>query len=395
MQVPSPPHRTPDLAPDQTPQPRAPSRAGPPLTIRAPQVKPALRRIWRDGGTLQLGCDPARAVLISGLDPRQVELLDRLDGTADPAALRREATRLGLAPELVDDLLHLLAGSGVLEDAAELADASGWLARLEPAERDRLAPDAAAASLARTRTAAAALAARRRTVVQVLGAGRVGASLAALLAAAGVGTVVVEDAAATRPADLAPGGLTPADVGARRQDAVARLLRRGSPSVRTSPRARTPHLVVLARDSGLPDPRVGERLVRAGQPHLHAGVLDTTGVVGPLVLPGRSSCLRCHDLHRADRDPAWPEVAAQLADGRGRGPLACDVVLATAVAAHAGLQVLQLVDDGSATPLTVDGTLEIARQDGRVRRRSWSPHPSCGCTWWTGGPDRARPPTAV
>ncbi|HSR22241.1 MAG TPA: thiamine biosynthesis protein ThiF, partial [Candidatus Eisenbacteria bacterium] len=142
-----------------------------------------------------------------------------------------------------------------------------------------------------------------------------------------------------------------------------------------------------------------DQLVRRGLPHLFATVREGTGVVGPLVLPGRSSCQRCHDLRRADRDPAWPSIAAQLAGAAPADPPPCDVVLATAVAAHAALQVLAFVDtvdgvDGSAgfdgreratatdgPPLAVDGTLEISQADGRVRRRSWSMHPLCGCGW--------------
>ena len=40
------------------------------------------------------------------------------------------------------------------------------------------------------------------------------------------------------------------------------------------------------------------------------------GVVGPLVIPGLTSCLRCADLHRRDRDPAWHALAVQLTVAR-------------------------------------------------------------------------------
>jgi hypothetical protein len=58
---------------------------------------------------------------------------------------------------------------------------------------------------------------------------------------------------------------------------------------------------------------------------------------------------------------------------------ACDVVLATAVASHAALQVLSFLDSGAAP--SMDGTLHIRLPDGLVRRRSWSQHPACGCGW--------------
>lgn len=354
------------------------------MQLVRPQLKPALRRVWRDGTTLQLGVDPSRAVIIAGLHRGHAQLVDRLDGESDVQALRETADRLGLGAAEVDDLLALLSGCGVLEDAAAPP------LDLDPAERDRLAPDLAAASIARPHapSGASVLARRRAAVVSVHGGGRVGGSIVTLLVSAGVGTVVVEDAGATRWADVSPAGLRPDQVGSRRQDALGRTVRRLSRTTRTTLPAdrRSPDLAVLAVDTGTPEPRLGDRLVRAGVPHLYAGVHDTTGVVGPFVLPGRTSCLRCHHLHRTDRDPGWPSVAAQLtAGGRHRGE-ACDTVLATAVAAHAVLQLLAVVD-GAGPPPAVDGTIEISQGDGRVRRRSWTAHPACGCTW---APSRPR-----
>lgn len=354
-----------------------------------PMLKPALRRVWRDRSTLQLGLDPARAVVITGIDPAWGRLVERLDGTADLTSLQQTAAQLGLPPLALDGLLRLLERSGALEegDAGDRA-----FTALPRDERDRLAPDVAAASLARAGPGGASvLARRRRARVTVIGAGRVGAGVVSLLAAAGVGTVVVDDTATTTPADLAPGGLAHDQVGAARQDAAARRARQVAPAVRTSPgpRPRPPDLVVLATDAPLPDPAEGERWVRSGTTHLYAGVRDTVGVVGPLVLPGRSSCARCHDLHRRDRDPAWPAVAAQLTDGRP-GVLACDVALAAAVAAHAVLHALAVLD-GAEPPPSLNGTVEIAQADATVRRRSWSPHVACGCTW----PQPVRPPPSA
>ena len=348
-----------------------------------PQVKPALRRIWRDGATLQFGTDPETAVVITGLDEARMRLIERFDGTADRATLRRAAGGLGLDATVVDDLVRLLDSSGVLQDARAKGVGGG---RLDPAEQDRLAPDVAASSLlARTPGAVSGIPRRREATVTVLGAGRVGASVAALLASAGVGTVVGQDSGLTRPADLAPAGLRPADLGSRRQDALARHLRQLAPSTRTTAHssARHPDLAILATDTGWPDTSLSDRLLRAGVPHLLASVRETTGVIGPFVIPGRTSCHRCHELHRTDRDPAWPSVSAQLA-APGPGVAPCDVVLATNVAASATLMALTFLEQdrrGWPLPLAADGTVEIAQATGRVRRRSWFRHPSCGCGW--------------
>lgn len=348
-------------------------------TVR-PQLKPALRRVWRDASTLQLGVDPSRAVVISGLDPCCARLVDALDGTREHSDVLATARRLGVEPARARELLGLLERSGVLDDAS--ADRRA-LATLSQRDRDRLAPDLAAASLVRgSEDGGIAVLTRRRTAaVAVHGAGRVGAAVTTLLAAAGVGTLVVEDPGIAAAADVTPAGPSPTEVGASRADAAIRAARRSAPGVRCalSGGTRDPDLVVLSPERhGLGD--LPDRLVRGGVVHLFAHVRDVTGVVGPLVLPGRSSCARCHDLHRGDRDPAWPSVAAQLIDAAPQHGAACDVVLATAVAAQAATQVLAYLD-GDPAPPAVDGTIEIAQVDGRMRRRGWTIHPLCGCGW--------------
>jgi hypothetical protein len=49
----------------------------------------------------------------------------------------------------------------------------------------------------------------------------------------------------------------------------------------------------------------------------------------------------------------------------------------------AGLVSLQVLThlDGVTEPATAEATLEIEMPDGLIARRSWPPHPSCGCHW--------------
>lgn len=332
-----------------------------------PVLKSALRRLWRDRSTLQIGLDPDRALVLAGCDDETVRVLDALDGT-------HERALTGTAgPEPSDQqLVTLLMSAGVLDDAgASTAPVPG----LDREHRDRLAPDLASMSMLSGAPDAGLgpLRRRRDAAVRVHGAGRVGTALAMLLAGAGVGAIDISDPGPTRPADCAPGGLTLADVG-RRRDAATRDLLAQFP-VRcewTGP----PSAAVLVGPA-CADLRLRTQLQRAGVPHLAAAVRETTGLVGTFVLPGRSACLRCVDLHRADRDPAWPVLAAQLANG-GAAVEACDTVLAAAVAACAAREVLSLLDGGE-PPTTIGGTVELALPSWRWRRRTWSPHPDCDC----------------
>jgi bacteriocin biosynthesis cyclodehydratase domain-containing protein len=350
-----------------------------------PVLKTALRRLWRDHTTLQFGVRPERAVLLRGVGDRAARLIAAIDGTRDVDALRATAAGLGLDAAFADRLLALLVDARIVDDAATSPVA---LARLSVAERDRLAPDLASISLlsATADGGLATLAARRRTRVGVVGAGRVGASAAALLAAAGVGHVVVDDDGVCAPADCAPGGASVGDVGASRSAVGRAVVQRASGSTQPRPFEPTdrPDLVILAPRAGVAGPRLGDQLLRDGVPHLLAGVNETTAVVGPLVVPGESACLRCLDLRRTDRDPAWPLIAAQLAAQPSRAPTtACDVALASLAASVTALQALSWIDAAGSPPLpaTFDGTLEVTLPDWRIRRRAWSRHPACGCHW--------------
>src|SRR5262249_38205987 len=118
-----------------------------------------------------------------------------------------------------------------------------------------------------------------------------------------------------------------------------------------------------------------------GRPHLAVWAGEAIGVIGPLVRPGRSACLRCVDLRKADADPQWPRIAAQATLARVR-PRACDTALAAMAAAMACAQARLLIDRAGPTgpaPATVGGTLEVVLPDWRWRRRSWAPHPACRC----------------
>jgi bacteriocin biosynthesis cyclodehydratase domain-containing protein len=352
-----------------------------------PVVKTALRRLWRDPTTLQIGVLAHRAVVVGGVGDRAAGLVAALDGAHDDQALRLRARGLGLDEAVVERLVAMLAEAEVLDDAATDA---GVLAELPRRDRDRLAPDVASLSLVSGQLdgGLASVSRRWRASLGIVGAGRVGSAIATLLAAAGVGHITVDDPATCRLSDCAPAGVTAADAGTSRAQAAHAAIHRVSESTRTSQlgAAQRHDLVVLA-PPGASDPNSAQALVRAGIPHITATVREATAVVGPLVVPGETACLRCLDLHRTDRDPGWPVIAAQLAtDGRRSGVEACDVALATLAASTCALQVLSFID--GARPATCNGTLELALPDWRIRRRTWLPHPACGCDW---GPEPTAP----
>lgn len=137
-------------------------------------------------------------------------------------------------------------------------------------------------------------------------------------------------------------------------------------------------LVVLS-DFLVADRRLVRDLHRAGVPHLPVRIRDGTGLIGPLVLPGATSCLNCADLHRSDRDASWPVLAAQLEGTVGSADRA--TVLATAaVALNQVDQVIDAIRDRrcrAKPPPTLDATLEFDVGSRTTVVRRWSRHPLC------------------
>ncbi|WP_068157824.1 hypothetical protein [Rhodococcus phenolicus] len=138
---------------------------------------------------------------------------------------------------------------------------------------------------------------------------------------------------------------------------------------------------VLLTDELTPDPHLVLDLMRHRIPHLPVRLRDGRGIVGPFVIPGRTSCLRCADLTRTDLDPAWPHLAVQLWGRVGRADPA--VVLATTAVAVAQLDAVLNARPESA-PILVDRTVEVDLGAHRFTTRRWFRHPACACTPETG-----------
>jgi len=338
-----------------------------------PALKPGLETVWRNRDTVQIGIDPRRAIALTGMRGA-AGLLRLLDGSRDRHQVLAAAGDLGMDTIAADRVLTLLAAAGALDDCP-----AGGHGALPAGTRARLAPELATASLAHRDAdgGAGTLARRQAARVRVHGASRAGLWIAGLLSAAGVGLVLSTGPAAPPPGLAEP--TTPPPPGHPGTATGRPGTATGRPGSATGPRSRPrrrPDLVILADSHGRELPRV---LVGHGVPHLAASASEAIGVVGPLVLPGRSACLRCLDLARTERDPAWPLILAQLASQPAADPLACDTVLATMVAAQAAAQALAFLDQGAGAAAVTNGTLELVLPGWQWRRRTWQPHPQCGC----------------
>lgn len=350
--------------------------------LARPTLLPGLRRIWRDRHRLQLGVDPARAVTLQLPDPGTARLLDLLDGSRSERAVIADAARGGIGESDARALLAALREAGLVVGAQtllphnlpdpvrrRLADEVAALAlRAGPAGRfgGGPAPGGGAPGGSAPRrdpgpaTPATILRRRAAARVVVAGHGQLVTPVAVALAQAGVGHVSPLLAPPAVPAVRAGSGL-------------AEAVTRAAPGTRTGPVHRRDASFVVQVGTVGPANLAAAGYARHRLAHLAVAVRDGVPVIGPLVPPAGAPCLNCVDLHRRDRDPGWPELAAQLALP-GHDP--CAAAAALTGAGLAAGEVLAWLD--GETPTTLGASVEVIGP-GQLRRRSWPPHPRCPC----------------
>jgi hypothetical protein len=367
-----------------------------------PLLLPHVRRLWRDGNTLQLGTDPRLATVLELDNPVTVRVLDLLDGTRTERAVIAAAGEFGVPARDAEAMLAALRDGGLIVSERALLPVG-----LTDHQRERMAREAGALALTDlvaksaaadtpgmpedgpacpngthvrgregTRASPAEML-RRRASARVLVAGHawLGALVAASLGAAGIGRIDPALDGWTRVDDAMIGGLLPADAHRSRASAAADAVRRVAPEAVVTP-LRQGTATFVVRVGSRPGSALATRGVRQRTaPRLDVYLRDGVVVVGPLVLPGRGPCGECLELHRRDRDRAWPALAAQLATGRDVTE-ACAVTTALAGAAYAVEEILRHTDGRPVR--TVGATVEVAGP-GAARRRSWPPHPRCDC----------------
>ena len=317
------------------------------------RLRPGLALLWRDATSVQVGTDPRWASVLADLTPAATRALHAAGPGADLAAVTACLVTAGVREPERRALIDTLTGARHLTTATPVTgvDALAW---------GLVSPDGT-------------VPARGSAVVEVRGLGRLGSQLAHHLATAGVGTVRPVDHRPVDAADLGVGGYAPRDVGRPRQVVLSRALHDARPQVRTTTAA-GPDLVVTV-EHGAADPVTARALLGAGTAQLSVAVREASVLVGPLVRPGRTACLRCLDLHRAEADPGWPTIAAQLC-ARGTRLRQEESLLAAAGAAAAAAAALAHVD---ARAGLTDRYLVLALPDALPREVAAPAHPECGC----------------
>ena len=326
---------------------------------RRPRLKNHVRPLLRGPGSVQLGLSPDGGVVLDGLSDAEIALVGHLDGSLDMRGVYAEAAGTGVTPSRVSALIAALDQHHLL---VELTTDRTCVSPVDEKRRHLLSQDAQAVAAAYGLPGDGYhhLAARSTQHVVITGEGDLPYTLADLLRVGGIGRVSV-----------GPHAVNMLDLELRGRQA-------GETRSRFRPMLRQPDLVVLAAMVAIP-PDAGEPWLRRGIPHLPLVVQGHRVQVGPLIAGREGPCLSCLDLHRRDRDPAWPALLSQLAPG---GPLLSETPVSlesslTAMTAGATAMIVHTCLDGQPAPCGL--SLELSLPWPTIQIRRWFPHPLCGC----------------
>ncbi|MFI1237577.1 TOMM precursor leader peptide-binding protein [Nocardia salmonicida] len=275
--------------------------------LRGPMLHPRVTTLVRPSGTVQLGWDPERALLLKTTDHDTgtvLAFLRLLDGLQSRPQIIWRAGEFGISPDRTMGMLAAIERAGLL---------------LEPESEPALG---------------------KIRAITVHGLGPLSDAVAIGLRRMGFRP--------TRSREYRPD--TPVGTG-------------------------SDDLVVLT-DALMIDPALSVDLMLRRVPHLQVRVRDGVGMVGPLVLPGETSCLRCADLTRAEFDTEWPHLAAQLLGRTGHASPAG--IAATTALALGELEAI-IACSRRRDPRTLDATVELDLDTHEIQRRLWPPHQECGC----------------
>ncbi|MGW4796181.1 TOMM precursor leader peptide-binding protein [Nonomuraea sp. NPDC004297] len=301
-------------------------------------------------------------------------LLELLDGTRAIEDIRAQLDAPGSDPATVDGVLAALHAGGLLRDgppgAAALSgeEQSWWRQQADFFAHFSAASDATLPPRPDLLDSGFHYQARlRESVVAVLGCGRLGSQLARDLAISGIGALlcvddgVVTDEAARTDAwfDLRHRGRPSAEV-------VCELVGQAAPHCRAVPVAPGSWEELLARcdaavvagDVFRPADyeSVNAAALSCGTPWTSCRLVGLEVLVGPTVLPERSSCWTCFDDRRRSHLTRFEEAAlVERIWAEGAMPPSLAVVPGLSLAA---LEVVKLLT-GFTPPTTVDGLLAI------------------------------------
>lgn len=304
--------------------------------------------LWRSKNEVQFGIDPANNVRTDS--KIAAHLIANCTGHLTLSEILHSALRNNLDADVVALTISRLINSGLMDSQVQVVKQQSFI----------------------------------DTQIEIKGAGRLGTTIAVMLAHSGFTNIHIHDDNKVTLADVTAWGASRVDVGARRDHTalmiIERIQRGTWPRMLRPTKTGSKNLVILCPDqvgqSVWFQPDLTDEQIAADRPHLFAGVGRTQGQVSTILNPKATACLRCHNARLTDLDPAWPLLSAQLV-GRPTQDLAPAPLIL-----HVASLVLELVSDWAQNPTNLEsGIWQVNWPSATRTLLPLSTHGSCGCQW--------------
>lgn len=337
-------------------------------------LKPKLRNpaatALRDRNCIQVDLDPNHSLLLTGEITQIRQFLNQLDG-------EHTASELMAAFPFAQRALTMLEQRGLLE--TELLD-SQITATLTNEQLSQLIISQRSHQAAVGRLDFGLTRLRRLTdsYLWLTGAGPATALLALLFAQQHIGRIKLDKLDDFRAKDL-PFWLPAAGP---IDELLIQALQRTSANLKlTQPTGMpNPDLVVIA-DSPWLDPESAISYLNRGLPHLLIDARITEVTVGPLVIPGESSCLTCAERNLTGVDRSWPVMRKLIGQHQKEQP---DWLLLQLACTFAVLQITGAIASGDLTKSALVNQRWRFRLPGpTIEVQSQPTNMFCSCQWGT------------
>ena len=343
-------------------------------------IKSGVHILWRNKNEIQIGIDPSKSLIVEAQIGKHI--LELCDGTRTMQNVIDEMKQGVSSHETIRNLLKLLCEHGLIVEQGNFQSneisikKNAVLHNSEArflAQRDLSNPSGVFAN-------------RLSADIHIYGAGRLGMTIALLLATGGFQKIFVKDDQVTTASDLSAWGASRIDIGMRRDKVAMQLIERvqagATQRMGNSQNTEAHRLRILVPDcvADYPwiSPEQSDGCLASDTPHIFATLAGSHSMMSSIIQPGINGCIRCMHSYLADRDPAWPIVCAQLIGRTSADISPTGLVMTTA------LKVVARVSEWFDSAKNQANLIEVNSWPDGLTQNIWNePHPACGCGWNT------------
>lgn len=335
-------------------------------------LKPKLRNpaatALRDRNCIQVDLDPNHSLLLTGEITQIRQFLNQLDGEHTTSELIKSFP-------FAERALRMLEQRGLIETELLNSQVSASLTS-EQVSQLLTAQRSHQSAAGRLDFGLARLHQLTNSYLWLTGAGPATALLALLFAQQHIGRLKLEQLAEFQLKDL-PFWLSGKGSA---EELLIHALQRTSANLKLTQPAGMPNpdLVIIA-DSPWLDPEFATGYLNRNLPHLIIDARITEVTVGPLVVPGASSCLSCAEQNLAGVDRSWPVMRKLIGQHQHDQP---DWLLLQLACTFAVLQVTGAIAGGDLTKSALVNQRWRFRLPGpTISIQSQPANMFCSCQW--------------